>query len=203
MASSQLARGAPPQPTFAGLGRRIAAYLIDVVIALLVILAASVAMRGLRAVGVWSPPAADPISNWRALEFPGRLAVLIAFLVSMGTAYWALFEASPWQASIGKRLVDIYVTDNAGKRLGLGRSFGRSLAKCLCNAFYLAAVSVATVIATTKKRALHDFAARTIVVRGRPLPGGSLEPWRIVAAFGIPFLWFLVTFVAVFRNLNS
>jgi hypothetical protein len=59
------------------------------------------------------------------------------------------------------------------------------------------------VAVTLKKQALHDFTARTLVVDGRPVPGGSLELWRIVAAFGIPFLWFLVTFVAVFRSLNS
>jgi len=204
MASSQLAPSAPPQPTFAGLGRRIAAHLIDAVISLAVVLAASLAMQGLRAVGVWSPPAADPISNWRALEFTARLAVVIAFLVATGAIYRAFFEASVWQASIGKRLLNVYVTDYSGRRLRLPRSLGRSFAKSFFNAFYpLGAISVATIAACTKKQALHDFVAKTLVVGGRRVDVGTLELWRIVAAFGIPFLWFVVTFVAIFRSLHS
>jgi uncharacterized RDD family membrane protein YckC len=204
MTSSQVAPSAPPQPTFASLSRRIAAHLIDAVISLVLVLAASVAMRGFRTVGVWTPPAADPISNWRALEFPTRLAVVIAFLVATGTIYRAFFEASTWQASIGKRLLNIYVTDDRGRRIGLPRSLGRSFAKSFFNTVYpLGAISVATIAACSKKQALHDFVARTLVVGGRPLNVGTFELWRIVAAFGIPFVWLLVTFVAVFRTLHA
>jgi uncharacterized RDD family membrane protein YckC len=204
MASSQLAPGAPPQPTFASLGRRIAAHLIDAVISLAIVLAASLAMRGFRAVGVWSPPAADPIANWRALGLLARLAVVIAFLVATGAIYRAFFEASAWQASIGKRLLNIYVTDDRGRRLGLARSLGRSFAKSFFNAIYpLGAISVATIAACIKKQALHDFVARTLVVDGRPVDVGTFELWRIVAAFGIPFLWIVVTFVGVFGTWGS
>ena len=198
MASSQAAPGVIPEPLFAGLGRRAVAYLIDLLIAIAVLLAAGFTMRLLRAVGVWTAPSepVDPQVLWRGLAIPAKLAVIIAFVVSMGPIYLAFFEASAWQASIGKRLLDIYVTDEKGRRLALARSFGRSFAKCFSKLFYVALVSVATIVASTKKQALHDFAARTFVVCGRPAQGGSLELWRVVAAFGIPFLWLLATFLA-------
>jgi hypothetical protein len=65
MGSSQLAPGAPPQPTFAGLGRRIAGHVIDVMIALAIILAASLVLRLFRAIGVGTFPAGmDPVALW-------------------------------------------------------------------------------------------------------------------------------------------
>jgi hypothetical protein len=48
------------------------------------------------------------------------------------------------------------------------------------------------------KKALHDYVAKTLVVRGRPVPGGSIEAWRVVAAFGIPFVWLMSTVLATF-----
>jgi uncharacterized RDD family membrane protein YckC len=131
-----------------------------------------------------------------------KLAIIVTFIISLGPIYLGFFEASGWQASIGKRIFNLYVTDTTGCRLSLGRSLGRSLAKMVFNLFYLALLSVITILATNKKQALHDFAAKTVVVRGRPVPGGSLESWRIAAAFGIPFVWTLITFLAAFQSVD-
>jgi hypothetical protein len=50
------------------------------------------------------------------------------------------------QATFGKRLLNIYVTDMAGRRIGIGRSFSRSFAKSFFSLFfYLALVSAVTV----------------------------------------------------------
>ena len=192
------------QPSYAGLGRRIAAHLIDALIAIAVLLAASLAMRWLRALGIFTafPEGIDPVVAWHGLAAPAKLAIIVAFIVSMGPIYLGLFQASAWQASFGKRLLAIYVTDEAGRRLGLVRSLARSFATDIFNLFYLALVSAITIAVSTKKQALHDFAARTLVLRGPPSVGGSLEPWRIVAAFGIQFLWVIVTFAAVFRTVH-
>jgi uncharacterized RDD family membrane protein YckC len=201
MTSSQRSLVLAPQSSYAGLGRRIAAHLIDVLIAATVVFAVGFSMRGLRAAGVWTPAEMpDPVAAWQELAVPGKLAVVVAFVVSMGPIYLGLFQASAWQASVGKRLLTIYVTDEAGRRLGLGRSMARSCAKDIFNVFYLWFISLVTIAVTTKKQALHDFAAKTLVVNGRPSTGGSLELWRIVAAFGIPFLWLVVTFTVLFRT---
>lgn len=196
-----------PQSSYAGLGRRVAAHLIDILIAFAVMMAAGIFMRWLRAIGIWTVPTlptgeADPLTLWQIMGTAGKAAIIVCFIVAMGPFYLSLLQASAWQASIGKRLLNIYVTDTAGRRLDLGRSLARSFAKDFFNVFYLGLVSVATIIATAKKQALHDFAAKTVVLNGRPSASGSPELWRFVAGFGIQFLWFVLTMLAVFRTLG-
>ena len=189
MATSQVSSPVAPavlsQGSYAGLGRRIAAHLIDMLIAFAVVLAAGFFMRWLRVLGVWTVQSAaqesDPIVLWHRLSGGAQLAVIVAFIVSMGPIYLGLFQASAWQASIGKRLLDIYVTDTAGNRLGLARSLGRSFAKDFFNCFYVGFVSILTIVGTPRKQALHDYAAKTVVVNGRPPGSSSPELWRIVA----------------------
>jgi uncharacterized RDD family membrane protein YckC len=205
MASAQVAPSVVVQLSYAGLARRVAAHLIDVVIAFAVMLASGLFMRWLSTVGVWHVPApeggVDPQSLWHAMTVGSQVAILVAFIVSMGPFYSGFFQASAWQATVGKRLLNIYVTDIAGGRIGLLRSLARSFAKSVFNITYLGAISVATIIAASKKQALHDYAAKTIVLNGRPPESGSPELWRVVGAFGIQFLWFVLTMLAVFRNL--
>jgi uncharacterized RDD family membrane protein YckC len=206
MASSQVsslvAPAALPQTSYASLGRRVAAHLIDMLIVFAVTMATGLFMRWLLAAGIWSVPGlpageVDPITIWQSMNAVARAAIVICFIVMMGPFYLGFFQASAWQASIGKRLLNIHVTDTAGRRLGVGRSLARSFAKEFFDVFYIGLVSVATIIATAKKQAVHDFAAKTVVVNGRPLGGGAPELWRFVAGFGIQFLWFVVTMVTV------
>ena len=170
-------------------------------------MASGLFMRWLRAIGVWDvrPPegGADPIALWRAMAVGPQVAIVVAFIVCMGPFYSGFFQSSAWQATIGKRLLNIYVTDTEGRRIGLLRSLARSFAKTIFDIFYGGVVSVATIAATLKKQAVHDFAAKTVVLNGRPSEGGSLELWRVVAAFGIQFVWFVVTMLAVFRSLPN
>jgi hypothetical protein len=60
MASSEVSSSVDPavlpQTSYAGLGRRVAAHFIDVVIAFLVLMAAGFFMRLLLVLGVWSVP---------------------------------------------------------------------------------------------------------------------------------------------------
>ena len=212
MASSQVlspvSPAAFPQTSYAGLGRRVAAHLIDVLIAIAVTMAAGFFMQWLRTLGIWTVPTAptgeaDPVRLWQTMVVGAKAAIIVCFIVTMGPFYLSLLQASAWQASIGKRLLNIYVTDTAGRRLGLGRSLARSFAKDFFNVFYpVGLVSVATMIGTTKKQAVHDFAANTVVVNGRPSESGSPELWRFVAGLGIQFLWFVLTMLAVFGTLG-
>jgi len=205
MASHSVAAAFHPQMTYAGLGPRISAHLIDLAIAFTVILASGFLLRYFRTLGLWTVPEAaqDPVAIWHALPAAAQLAVVLAFVISKGSFYSGFFQASAWQASIGKRLLGLYVTDTAGKRLGLIRSLSRSFAKDFFNALpFLGAASVATIAATGKRQALHDYAARTVVQKGRPPEGGALGLWRIVVGFGIQSLWYIATMVAVFRTLR-
>lgn len=76
--------------------------------------------------------------------------------------YFALFESSDHQATPGKILLSIRVTDEKGKRIDFGRATGRYFAKILsglilCAGFLMAAF-------TKKKQGLHDLIAGTLVV---------------------------------------
>jgi uncharacterized RDD family membrane protein YckC len=76
--------------------------------------------------------------------------------------YFALSEASPHQATIGKRALEIYVADAAGQRISFGRATGRVFAKWL-NALTLG-IGWLMAAFTSEKRALHDYVAGTIVL---------------------------------------
>jgi uncharacterized RDD family membrane protein YckC len=103
-----------------------------------------------------------------AAEFVGAEAVVIANLVFMLVAflYWPLMESSGQQATIGKQLLGIQVTDANGARLTFVRSLLRNLAKILSSlpfglGFLLAAFTV-------RKQALHDLITKCLVVRAGP-----------------------------------
>lgn len=97
-----------------------------------------------------------------------RLLVGISFLPLIPIAkfvYSSFAEASAKQATIGKRLLDIKVTDMMGERIDLAISFGRNLAK---------AISVAPLFfgylysfLNKKQQCWHDIIANTLVVKQR------------------------------------
>ncbi len=94
----------------------------------------------------------------------GVLDILIPLL------YFSLFHSSMWQATPGKRLVGIMVTDMNYKRITPERAVVRWLARILCVlTFGLGYVLIAF---HDKKQGLHDIVAGTFVVHGRP-DGGS------------------------------
>ena len=196
MESSQTVPNATPSP-YASLGRRIAAHLLDVLVAFSVLLLVAIVMRGLRAFGLWMPdPGRTPEQAWQALGVVAKIFILVAFVLSMGPIYFMLWEASSWQATLGKRLLNIYVTDDNRQRISLGRSVGRWLARWICSWFGGNLISVITIASTGNGKAIHDFLGQTLVLRGRPVPDGALEPWRVAAAFVFPSLWLMGTFLA-------
>lgn len=91
-------------------------------------------------------------------------AVLIpAVVLGVPVLYWALMQASARQATVGKALLGLKVTDSAGGRLTLGRALVREVCKYisalpLMIGFLLAAF-------TKRKQALHDFFVATTVLR--------------------------------------
>jgi uncharacterized RDD family membrane protein YckC len=87
------------------------------------------------------------------------IANLYAFVAQ--AAYYVVLETSAKQATWGKQIVGIKVTDLNGRRITVGRALGRYFAKIL---------SGCTIIGwflplfTEKKQALHDIVAGTLVI---------------------------------------
>lgn len=154
-----------------------------------------VVMRILRAIGFWTPAVQDPEQTWRTLGEGARLCIIFAFILSTGPIYFILCEASTWQATFGKRLLRIYVTDDGRKRISTKRSLGRWLSRWFCAWFGGNFLSLITIAVTGNRKAIHDFLGGTLVLQGQPSDETPLEPWRIVAAFGLPLVWVMGTFL--------
>jgi uncharacterized RDD family membrane protein YckC len=91
------------------------------------------------------------------------LAVLPPAIIVVTWLYFALMESSSWQATLGKKILRLYVTDIQGRRLTLSRAMGRTLAKYLSS--MTAGIGYTLCGFTEKKQALHDIVASCLVLR--------------------------------------
>jgi len=77
--------------------------------------------------------------------------------------YFSGMESSPLQATLGKWLVGIYVTDIEGNRIGFGKATGRFFSKIISGIILTVGYWLAGF--TEKKQALHDMIAGCLVLR--------------------------------------
>ncbi|MCX7785663.1 MAG: RDD family protein [candidate division WOR-3 bacterium] len=77
--------------------------------------------------------------------------------------YYALMECSERQATLGKQVLGIMVTDSNGNRITFGRATGRHFAKIVSSLTLLIGYIMAGF--TEKKQALHDMIADCLVIK--------------------------------------
>ena len=77
--------------------------------------------------------------------------------------YFALMESSARQATFGKSLLGLFVTDDRGQRISFLRATGRHFAKFLSAIILL--VGFIMVAFDARKQGLHDKLAGTLVMR--------------------------------------
>jgi uncharacterized RDD family membrane protein YckC len=143
---------------YAGFWRRFAAYLIDS----MVIAFALVNYRSLM-YNQLLPSVAPRQTIDQIITLNQILAVavgIIGFLFAW--VYFSGMESSPFQATIGKVAVGIYVADLQGQRISFGRATGRFFGKILSGAILLIGYLMAGF--TEKKQALHDTMAGCLVL---------------------------------------
>ncbi|MFD0049115.1 RDD family protein [Actinomycetes bacterium NPDC127524] len=94
------------------------------------------------------------------------IGMIILFLITFiaVTLYFSFMHSSKWQATLGKKLIGLKVTDLEGKRISFWRAFGRFFAMYLSSIFYIGYIMAAF---TEKKQSLHDLIAGTVVVKSR------------------------------------
>ena len=134
---------------YAGFWKRFAAYLIDFILLYIV--------EGVLAVGVL-------MMSPHEINVVGILYGVINFqLVSaaLAWAYFALFESSPMQATVGKYALGIYVTDRHGDPIGFSRATARYWLKLFSSLTLMVGWLMAAF--TPRKQALHDLIAGTLV----------------------------------------
>ncbi len=180
----------------AGLGQRLAAFVIDAVLAnVMIMLPVGVLSRTLIATGLWPIGEIDMMGTYEGMEASARGAMIVAYFISGGPFYYILCESSAWQATLGKRWMRICVADDQQKRINIARSAGRWVSKWVCGLTLLTLVSVVTVASTERRKAVHDYMAKTLVLEGRP--DAKLDQWRIGVFIGVPVAWVLLTLIVV------
>jgi uncharacterized RDD family membrane protein YckC len=143
------------RPVYAGFWLRTAAFLIDNLI-----------LGFVFTIVIASDPAAFIVNfDLNAMPFKAiprftPLGIVVVYLIVW--IYFTFFEASAWQATPGKRILRLYVTDLGGRRLTPARAALRNIARLLSGivlvGYFLAGF-------TEKKQALHDIIASCLVLR--------------------------------------
>ena len=95
----------------------------------------------------------------------GTALVLLALVPIAKLIYSSIAEASLKQATIGKRLMDITVTDMIGNRVELSVSFARNIAKVL--SVLPLFIGYLYCFLNKKQQCLHDVIVGTLVVKQR------------------------------------
>lgn len=96
------------------------------------------------------------VMYWHYQLFCGINYLAISFL------YFAALESSPWQASIGKRIMGIKVCDLQGHRLSFSRAAGRSFGRLISFATFWTGFMFA--LLNRQRQTLHDRLAGCLVI---------------------------------------
>lgn len=138
---------------YGGFWWRVLAYIIDTIILYVPHLIINKAMSA----ALENGPRADPGSP----EFWSILGTTMVVTQVVDWLYYALQESSAAQATIGKRVCGLVVTDLNSQRLTFGRATGRYFGKILSSIILL--IGYIMVAFTEKKQGLHDQLAGTLV----------------------------------------
>jgi len=148
---------------YAGFWLRFVAWVIDRIVlwvAGTIVMLPFAASLGLRGMMRGRPPFTDPAD---VIAFMGTFFWLIVIAIALDWLYFAGFESSAWQATLGKKALGLEVTDLGGQRISFGRASGRFFGKIISNLTLLIGYILAGF--TEKKQALHDMIAGTLVTR--------------------------------------
>jgi uncharacterized RDD family membrane protein YckC len=166
---------APVTSQYGGFWIRFVAYFVDYLIIgipMLVIIGIAIfsfgAFGGLTALkNLPSNPDPDQIQQQIAPMIGaifGAYALVFLSGLLIGWLYFASMESSERQATFGKAMLNLRVTDANGNRLSFGHASGRFFSKIVTA---LVPFGIGYIMAgfTQKKQALHDFIAGTVVIR--------------------------------------
>lgn len=92
------------------------------------------------------------------------LPLYIRYIIyySLSIIYFAVQEASEYQATLGKRLLHLAVCDEDGERLTLARAFARNIVR-LIN-WFIFSIGYLLILFTDKEQGLHDKIVHSLVV---------------------------------------
>lgn len=89
--------------------------------------------------------------------------ISLIIVILMYFYFWGYSLTTSWQATLGKKLIGIIVTDESGKKLTLLKSFVRQFIFIVSMPIFF--LSILILLVNKRKQALHDLIAKTIVVK--------------------------------------
>jgi uncharacterized RDD family membrane protein YckC len=155
---------------YAGFWIRFAASLLDgiiiaipMIIIMVIVFFLMFASSG--AFEVLTDPAAmeGDISNQQIFTLLVTYGIVLVLSIIIPVVYFAGMHASKWQATIGKKLLKLKVTDLHGNPITFWRALGRYLAMAFLSSIFYIGYIIAGF--TEKKQALHDLIAGTVVIK--------------------------------------
>ncbi|WP_089729581.1 RDD family protein [Candidatus Thiosymbion oneisti] len=135
---------------FGGFWIRVGASFIDIVVLLIPVLLISFLFRAVT-------PATDEMEIV-VVELMDAILNIIVYWI-----YFAALHSSSWQASVGKKVVNLKVVDKNGNRISFGRATGRYFASFI--SALILGIGYMMVGWTKRKQGLHDMMAGTLVIK--------------------------------------
>jgi uncharacterized RDD family membrane protein YckC len=162
---------AAPPMTRAGFWIRLIAAIIDLI--LLVVPFAVFVSFFAAGMGISNPffnhRAGTPLHETLIQSGPTFLFICLCFFAAESWLYFALSESSAWHATLGKRLLGLYVADAAGEPVDFWRASlrfcgGRLLAHVPVFGGYYFLIDCLCAGLTPGKRAIHDLLSGCLVL---------------------------------------
>jgi len=141
---------------YGGFWIRVVAAIIDGIIVRVVVSPIHLIFGGLGLAGMMSG-----LPHHGLALFGGGLTLIVSFFGSW--LYGAFMESSSYQATLGKMIFGMKVTDLSGNRISFERATGRHFAKWLSG--MVLCIGFIMVGFTERKQGLHDLLAGTLVRR--------------------------------------
>ena len=153
-------------PEYGGFWIRLVAWLIDAVVMFGSVLVLSFAAGMVLGIvyGFLGVPLAEAEGVTESEQIIALInALMNSLAIVLYWVYYATFESGPWQATLGKYLLHLKVTDLDGYPISFGRATARHFSKFLSLLFV--GLGFLMIGFTEKKQGLHDHIAKCLVIR--------------------------------------
>ena len=135
-------------------------------------------------------------SAYKSQKVPSDWSIMLSLVISIGFIFYsAIMESLHFQATVGKMLSGLIVTNNQGGRIGLGRALSRNFLKMVLLASVVPSLTFLFIFLPGKKRGLHDMMTGCVVVMKEPkvapvvpAPQAVQQNQKVTEVTALPFL---------------
>lgn len=148
-------------PNYASFWSRLLAFIIDYLLInfVLSIIIALVVLIGFGGIGPEIVERGDDLVRDLSESWgPAQILILVGYWL-----YFAIMHSSAWGATVGKRVLGLYVADEEGHRISFWQASIRFFGKLI--SLFTLFVGFLVALVHPRRQALHDLLAKTYVMR--------------------------------------